>query len=505
MGHQMYTAVEMESIYKKFGKVIANDGISITLQKNEVHALVGENGAGKTTLMNILYGLLLADSGTIRLGGREVPIDNPREAINLGIGMVHQHFMLVPELSVADNIVLGQEQQRNGLLKHQEAWNIVKELGDRFGLPVEPKVRIRDLPVGIQQRVEILKLLYRGAEVLILDEPTAVLTPQEVNDLIRVLRNLSKEGKAVVLITHKLDEVMEVADRVSVLRDGKKVGSVLKNETNTSELANMMVGRPVILESVSAAQEVGNTVLRVEKIKAKNKRGLDALKDLSFSVKEGEILGIAGVTGNGQTELVECIAGLRDYSGRIWIDEREVTGQKPKTIRASGLAHIPGDRNRMGISVAATVEENLVISRHDAPPIKSPLGIKKNAIRKTAKELIRHFQIKISSPAVAVRTLSGGNQQKVVVARELSEQPRIAMVSQPTRGLDIGAIEFIHDELLRIRDEGACILLVSTELDEILRLSDRILVIYAGKIQGELKSHEANPEKLGLLMAGSSK
>ena len=502
----MDLAVQMEGIGKYFPStdVTANRGVDLTVRKGEVHALVGENGAGKTTLMNILYGMLKPDSGLIRVQGEEVEIGHPDDAIRLGIGMVHQHFMLVPSFTVAENIKLGMESSR-GVLRRRAEVEAVRRLSEDNGMSIDPTARIRELPVGMQQRVEILKILERNASILILDEPTAVLTPQESRELFNIIRRLARGGRTVIFITHKLLEVMEVADRVSVMRKGEMVGTKEISETSMRDMARMMVGRDVLLHIEKKPPAPGQVVLEVKDLVVAGSGGLPAILDVSLAVRAGEILGVAGVTGNGQTELVEAIAGLRGCElGSIRLLGKEITRRSVGDRRRSGMAHIPEDRMGMGLNRQTTLDENLIVTRY-REPVFTRFGIlKRGAIRDFTIDTIGRFDISAAKQGRGIATLSGGNLQKVVLGRELSGDPRLIIANQPTRGLDVGSIEFVHGVLLEARDRGVAVLLVSVELEEILSLSDRIAVLYRGQIAGELTAASANEEDLGVLMAGGS-
>lgn len=493
--------VEMQSITKRFGDLIANDHVNFHLHKGEIHALLGENGAGKTTLMRILYGLYHPDSGVIKVKDRPVVIHSPKDAIRLGIGMVTQHFALVPPLTVAENVVLGY--QNSFILDQTQLEESVAEAARRFGLDINPKAIVRHLSVGQRQRVEILKALYRNAEILILDEPTAVLIPQEVEALFETLNRLKQEGLSVIFISHKLHEVTQISDRVTVLRDGKVVGTVKTADVTQKELAAMMVGRETFgvsrPDTTEAAQK---PALELVNLCANDDKHLPVLKNISLTVNEGEILGIAGVGGNGQKELAETICGVRQpTAGKILVEGQDVTGMSPSELTRAGLGRIPEDRLE-GMVIHLTVTENLVLEHLDEFTRKGVLDHK--AIFQYAEELIRKFQIK-ARPNDITRTLSGGNMQKVLLARVLARQPKVIIAPQPTRGLDIGATEYVRQQLLEQRQRGAAILLISEDLDEILALSDRIAVIYEGEIVGTLPASEATPERLGLLMSGAVK
>lgn len=493
--------VEMQSITKRFGDLIANDHVNFELRKGEVHALLGENGAGKTTLMRILYGLYHPDSGVIKVKGQPVTIHSPKDAIQLGIGMVTQHFALVPPLTVAENVVLGY--QNDFVLKQNQIEESVATAAKRFGLEINPKSLVRHLSVGQRQRVEILKALYRNAEVLILDEPTAVLIPQEVDALFETLNRLKEEGLSVIFISHKLHEVTKITDRVTVLRDGKVVGTVSTADVSQKELAAMMVGRETFgVSRPDSKAAVQKPVLELVNLCANDDKKLPILKNISLTVNEGEILGIAGVGGNGQKELAETICGVRPpTSGKILLEGQDVTGKSPRELTRAGMGRIPEDRHE-GMVVQLSVTDNLVLEHLDEFTRNGVLDHK--AIRQYAGDLIKKFQIK-AKPNDVTRTLSGGNMQKVLLARVLARQPKVIIAPQPTRGLDIGATDYVRQQLLEQRQRGAAILLISEDLDEILALSDRIAVIYEGEIVGTLPAAEATPERLGLLMSGAVK
>ena len=499
-------ALEMKDITKRFPLVVANDKVSFTVYKGEIHALVGENGAGKSTLMSILYGLYQADSGQIFINGKKVNIANPNVAINLKIGMVHQHFMLVPPLTVAENIILGLEPKKNNIfIDMEKAIKRVEELSESMGFKIDPKAKIENISVGIQQRVEIIKVLYRGAEILVMDEPTAVLTPQEVEELFEILRSLKKQGKTIIFITHKLNEVKDLSDRVTVMRRGKVVGVKNTKDTNQEEIASMMVGRKVIFEIEKKPLNLGKTALKVEKLEALSIKGLPAVKNISFEIKEGEILGFAGVEGNGQTELVEVISGLRlATGGKIKLYDKDITNYSPRSIREDKIAHIPEDRRQRGIISNYTVAENLILGSNHRPPFNEGLTLNFSAINNHADKLIKDFDIRPSDRDNLLKSLSGGNQQKVIVARELFGEPRLLIAAQPTRGLDVGSTEFVHQQILNERDKGKAILLISADLEEILSLSDRIAVIYEGKIVDVLDPKKTDEKEIGLLMTGST-
>lgn len=503
----MENLIEMRGVTKIFPGVIANDNIDFQLRKGEIHALLGENGAGKTTLMKILYGLYTPTSGEIYVNGQKAELDSPGQAIELGIGMVHQHFMLVQPFTVAENIVLGAEPTNLGVINQEEMIKQVKEISERYGLMVDPNAKIEDISVGMQQRVEILKALYRGADILILDEPTAVLTPQEVKELIMIMQKLTNEGKSIIFITHKLKEVKAISDRVTVIRRGKVVDTVNTIDVNVRELANMMVGREVILEVDKEPANFGDIILSVENLHALNDRGLPALNGTSFEVRAGEILGVAGVDGNGQSELTEVLTGLRRLSeGNVSFKGNIVSHLTTKDRLNSGFSHIPEDRQKRGLILDYSLAENLILGHHDHEPFaKKKLSLDYQVIKQNAREIIEEFDVRTPSEEILARNLSGGNQQKLIIAREFSRNPELLIAAQPTRGVDIGAIEFIHKRIVEQREAGKAVLLISLELDEILSLSDRIAVIYEGKIVDIVDAEEVTEEELGLMMAGAGK
>jgi simple sugar transport system ATP-binding protein len=496
-------ALEMRGITKRYPGVIANDHIDLDVRPGEIHALLGENGAGKTTLMNVLYGLARPDAGEILLDGEVVALAGPADAIARGISMVHQHFMLVPVLTVAENIVLGSETMKGRFfLDRSEAHRRIVELGRRFGFDIDPEARVGSLSVGWQQRVEILKALYREARILVLDEPTAVLTPQETEEIFSVLRGLAKAGHSIIFISHKLYEVLEIADRITVIRRGRVVGERLPGQTTEEDLAELMVGREVSLVVDRGISKPAETVLQVEGLKARDDRGREAVAGVDFAIRAGEILGIAGVAGNGQDELVESLIGLRRPSeGRVILDGTDITGRGSRAIYGAGVAFVPADRHRFGIVLAFPLTDNLVLTSYHRAPYAHGVLRDSAAIRRTAVERIEAFDIRTPSAEVLASTLSGGNQQKVIVAREFARDLRLLVLDQPTRGLDVGSIEFIHKQAIAKRDAGTAILLVSAELDEVLELSDRVAVMYRGRIAGVFDGRTADKREIGLLMA----
>ncbi|MGW8250439.1 MAG: ABC transporter ATP-binding protein [Anaerolineales bacterium] len=500
----MAPVLELQGITKRFPGVLANDHIDLTLEEGEIHALLGENGAGKTTLMNILYGLYQQDEGEIIVKGKPVTVNSPTDAIRAGIGMVHQHFMLVPVFTVTENVMLGEEDVRpGGVLDRKSAAAKIRQISEQYNLQVDPDAFIEDIPVGVQQRVEIIKLLYREADILILDEPSAVLTPQEVEELFKIMHSLVDQGKSIIFITHKLKEVLEVADRITVIRRGKVVGSTTPKDADQEKLAEMMVGREVKLEVEKQAAKVGGSSLEVKDLVVLDHRNHVAVNGVSFEVDAGEVLGIAGVQGNGQTELVEALTGLRSVeSGQIMIEGKDLTNASPRKITEAGVAHIPEDRQRDGLVLPFPVEDNLVLNTFYRTPFTKGVILQSNNIRSSANQLIEDFDIRTPGATTPAGSLSGGNQQKVIVAREFSRPIELLIAAQPTRGLDVGSIEYIHKRLIEKRDDGCAVLLVSTELDEILGLSDRIAVMYRGEIVETLQASEATKEGLGLLMAG---
>ncbi|MGH2740583.1 MAG: ABC transporter ATP-binding protein [Actinomycetota bacterium] len=497
--------LELRGITKRFPGVVANNGIDLDVAGGEIHALLGENGAGKTTLMNILYGLYSADEGEIRVDGRLAKFSSPGDAIAAGIGMVHQHFMLVPVFTVTENVILGLEETGPlGLLDRGAARRKVEEISRRYGLFVDPDALVEDLPVGVEQRVEIVKALYREADVLILDEPTAVLTPQEVEELFSVLRSCRDAGKSVIFITHKLKEVLAVADRITVLRAGRVAGTALPRETTEKQLASMMVGREVRLHVAKEAAEPGEPVLRIDDLVMVDDRGQVAVDGVSLQVRAGEIVGLAGVQGNGQTELVEAVTGLRSVAGgRIVIGDQDLTGARPRNVFGAGVGHVPEDRIGDGLIAEFSVADNLVLNTYYLPPFARGWIRDEQVVLSTAEERARRFDIRTPSMGVPVSTLSGGNQQKVIMARELSRPIRLLVASQPTRGLDVGSMTYIHERIVEQRDGNAAVLLVSAELDEVFALADRIAVMYRGRVVDIVDASAATRERVGLLMAGA--
>lgn len=495
--------LELKNIKKAFGDCVANEDVSLNVKSGTIHAIVGENGAGKSTVMKVVYGFYTPDQGEIFYDGKPVTIRNPHDAIALGIGMVHQHFMLVDTMTVAENIILGAETGSAVSLDLEKAKTEIKQLSDELKLGVDPNAFIEDLSVGAQQRVELLKALYRDAKFLILDEPTAVLTPQEVTDFFNILRRMKEQGKTIVIITHKLDEVMAVSDEVTVMRDGRSVGNVQTSTTNVNELARMIVGRDVLLRVEKTPAAPQNVVLKVDGLKVQGKHEV-AVDDVSFEVRAGEIVGIAGIEGNGQTELIEAIAGLvKISSGNIAFENVVSTGLDPKSIKRLGIAHIPEDRHKRGLLLDSDLGENSILGVHDREPIANGAGfISGTAVAGHVKQIIKDFDVRPPRAELNARSLSGGNQQKLIIGREFGIKPKLLLVSQPTRGVDIGAIEFIHRKLIEMRDSGAAILLVSAELEEVTALADRMLVIRDGKIAGEVDPLTTSFEQIGLMMTG---
>ncbi len=500
----MSPLMELRGITKSFPGVLANDHIDLTLNEGEILAILGENGAGKTTLMNILYGLYSPDEGDIFIRGSKVNIRNPHDAIRLGIGMVHQHFMLIPVFTVTENVMLGVESVKGaGILDRKTVSKSIGEISARFGLKVEPEVMVEDLSVGVQQRVEIIKVLYRKADILIFDEPTAVLTPQEAEDFFKVVHTLVEQGKSVIFITHKLKEVLEIADRITVFRNGKVAGTTTPDQSTEASLANMMVGREVILTVEKKPAKPGEVVLDVADLHVMDDRHLESVNGVSFQIRAGEILGIAGVQGNGQKELVEALTGLRPFvSGKVNLLGKDISRASPRAIREAGSAHVPEDRQSDGLVLSFPIKDNLVLNTYYEAPFARGLNLNGGEIEKAAEQRVKEFDIRTPSIFIPASTLSGGNQQKVIVAREFSRPIKLLIASQPTRGLDVGSIEYIHGQIVKKRDEDCAVLLVSPELDEIMSLSDRIAVMYGGKILDIIPAEDATKEGLGLLMAG---
>ena len=501
------SALELRNITKRFGSVLANDNINIKVEKGTIHAIVGENGAGKSTIMRIAYGFYNADNGEILIDGQLRDIKTPHDAIALGIGMVHQHFMLVDTMTVAENIVLGAEPGSVFSLDLSIAASKIKELSSEFKLQIDPNALVENLSVGQQQRVELLKALYRKAQHLILDEPTAVLTPQEVEEFFTILKRMREQGKTIIIITHKLAEVLAISDNVTVMRDGKVVGNVKTSETDKAELARMMVGREVLLRVEKPDAKTAGIVLKTENLKVAQHEGTHSLKGVSFEVKAGEIVGIAGVEGNGQTELIEALAGLtpiEDLTGTIEFEGRDITKLNPRKRKELGIAHIPEDRHKRGLVLDFDLAENSILGVHYRPPAVSVANVvlDEGAIQQRANQIIKDFDVRPPNAALSAKSLSGGNQQKLIIGREFDLKPKLMLVSQPTRGVDIGAIEFIHRKLVGLRDAGCAILLVSAELEEVTALADRLLVIHEGEIVGEVDPKVATTQEIGLMMTG---
>ncbi|MDP4083096.1 MAG: ABC transporter ATP-binding protein [Bacillota bacterium] len=502
----MEYVIEMLNIRKEFNGFVANDNITLQVKKGEIHALLGENGAGKSTLMNVLFGLYQPEQGEIRVKEKPVKISNPNIANDLGIGMVHQHFMLVDVFTVTENIILGKEITSAGRIDLKKAEREVREISERYGLAVDPKAKISDISVGMQQRVEILKTLYRGAEILIFDEPTAVLTPQEIKELIQIMKTLIKEGKSIILITHKLKEIMEVADRCTVIRKGQGIGTVNVSETNQNELASLMVGRQVVFKTEKIPSNPKEEVLKIENLVVKDSRGITAVNGLDLTVRAGEIVGIAGVDGNGQSEFIEAITGLRKSEhGSVKVRGKELLGLNPRKINESGVGHIPQDRHKHGLVLNYPIGENMVLQTYYKKPLSKNGILNFKEIYNKARKLISEFDVRTPSEFTLARALSGGNQQKAIIGREVDRNPDLLIAAQPTRGLDVGAIEFIHKRLIEQRDNGKAVLLVSFELDEIMNVSDRIAVIFEGRIVAVVDPKDTTEQELGLLMAGSSR
>ncbi|MFE6705729.1 ABC transporter ATP-binding protein [Bacillus thuringiensis] len=502
----MEYVIEMNNITKVFPGIVANDDITLQVKQGEIHALLGENGAGKSTLMNVLFGLYQPEQGEIKIKGKSVNITNPNVANDLGIGMVHQHFMLVHNFTVTENIILGNEPKKKGKIAVEEAAKEIQKLSEQYGLAVDPYAKIQDISVGMQQRVEILKTLYRGAEILIFDEPTAVLTPQEIHELIQIMKKLVQEGKSIVLITHKLKEIMEVCDRCTIIRKGKGIGTVDVVNTDENKLAELMVGRQVNFKTEKIDAKPKEEVLSIANLVVHDARQLPAVKGLDLTVRAGEIVGIAGIDGNGQSELIEAITGLRKVeSGSIAIKGKEITNWPVRRITEEGIGHIPEDRHKHGLVLDFSVRDNIVLQTYYKNPFSKKGILNFSKITEKAKALIEQFDVRTPSEQTLARALSGGNQQKAIIAREVDRDPDLLIAAQPTRGLDVGAIEFIHKRLIEQRDKGKGVLLLSLELDEILNVSDRIAVIYEGKIVAIVDAKETNEQQLGLLMAGGTK
>ncbi|MBJ7894401.1 ABC transporter ATP-binding protein [Bacillus atrophaeus] len=496
--------IEMLNIRKEFPGIVANDNITLQVGKGVIHALLGENGAGKSTLMNVLFGLYQPEKGEIRVRGERVHINSPNKANELGIGMVHQHFMLVDTFTVAENIILGKEPKKLGRIDRKRASQEVQEISDRYGLQINPEAKVSDISVGMQQRAEILKTLYRGADILIFDEPTAVLTPQEIKELIQIMKNLVSEGKSIILITHKLKEIMEVCDRVTIIRKGQGIKTLDVQNTTKDELASLMVGRDVSFTTEKKAARQRGEVLTLDAVTVKDIRGVEAVRELSLSVRAGEIVGIAGVDGNGQTELIEAITGLRKTeSGTISLNGKQIQNLKPRKVTESGVGHIPQDRHKHGLVLDFPIGENIALQSYYHKPFSAFGVLNKSEIYKKANSLIKEYDVRTPDEYTHARALSGGNQQKAIIGREVDRNPDLLIAAQPTRGLDVGAIEFVHKKLIEQRDAGKAVLLLSFELDEIINLSDRIAVIFEGSIIANVNPQETTEQELGLLMAGS--
>jgi general nucleoside transport system ATP-binding protein len=503
MSEAIQYAVEMRGITKRFGEVVANRNLNIAVRDRSIHAIIGENGAGKSTAMNILYGFYNPDEGEILIDGQPRAVRTPSDAIALGLGMVHQHFMLVEPLTVTENIILGAEPTAGLAIDYKKARQRVREISEQYGLRINPDATVATLSVGQQQRVEILKTLYRGARILILDEPTAVLTPQEVYEMFAILRGLREQGKTIIIITHKLQEVLALSDNITVMRDGEVVGNLPTAEATAEGLARMMVGREVLLRVNKADAHPGDAVLSVNNLTLKNSDGSAALEEVSFTVRGGETLGIAGVEGNGQTELIEILAGLRPAtSGDVRLNGQPLDSLDPHERKRRGIAHIPEDRHRRGLLLPFDLAGNSILGLHRDPPISGALLLHQKVINERAARLVKEYDVRPPNIALAAGALSGGNQQKLIVAREFDIRPKLLLVSQPTRGVDIGATEFIHRKLIELRDAGGAVLLVSAELEEVLSLSDRVIVLYEGRIVGEVDPKTVSEEEIGLMMTG---
>ncbi|MEK4485236.1 ABC transporter ATP-binding protein [Psychrobacillus sp. FSL H8-0484] len=498
--------IEMLGIRKEFGSFVANDNITLQLKKGEIHALLGENGAGKSTLMNVLFGLYQPEAGEIKVKGKTVQITDPNVANKLGIGMVHQHFMLVENFTVTENIILGNELTKAGIINIKEAAKKIQKLSEMYGLDVDPNAKIEDISVGMQQRVEILKTLYRGADILIFDEPTASLTPQEIHELIQIMKRLIKEGKSIILITHKLKEIMDVSDRVTVIRKGEGIGTVITAETNPNELASLMVGRQVEFKTIKGEANPTVDALIIKDLVVTDYRGIEKVKGLNLTVRKGEILGIAGIDGNGQSELIEAITGLRkSKKGSITINGQDVTNKKPRKVTEAGVGHIPQDRHKHGLVLDFPIGHNIALQTYYLDPISKNGIMNYGKVSELAQKIIKEFDVRTQGEHTPARALSGGNQQKAIIGREVTRNPELLIAALPTRGLDVGAIEFIHQRLIEQRDKGKAVLLLSFELDEVMNVSDRIAVIYDGQIVDTLLPKETSEQELGLLMAGQRK
>ena len=503
----MEYVVEMLNIRKEFPGIVANDNITVRLRKGEIHALLGENGAGKSTLMSVLFGMYQPEVGTIKVRGKEVKISNPNVANDLGIGMVHQHFKLVENFTVTENIILGCEPKKGLVVDIKSAAKKIEELSNKYELKVDPYAKIEDITVGMQQRVEILKMLYRDAEVLILDEPTAVLTPQEIEELMKIMKNLIKEGKSIIIITHKLKEIKAVADYCTVIRRGKYIGSVEVKSTSQEKMAEMMVGRPVSFKVDKKEKEPGDVVLKVEDLSVMNNKKVLGVKNFSLEVKAGEILGLAGVEGNGQSELIEAITGMRQVkSGKVYFKNQDITNMSIRNRINTGMAHIPEDRQKRGLVLDYTIENNMVLEIYDREPFSKHGLLNKDAIHNYAEKIIKEFDVRSGEGGKSLaRTMSGGNQQKAIIGREVELNPELLIAVQPTRGLDVGSIEYIHKRLIEQRDDGKAVLLISLELSEVMNLSDRIAIINNGELIGIVNASETNENEIGLMMAGVQK
>ncbi|OME74003.1 heme ABC transporter ATP-binding protein [Paenibacillus sp. FSL A5-0031] len=495
--------LELKGITKRFPGVVANDSISLQLKRGEIHALLGENGSGKSTLMSIVFGLYQPDEGEIHVNGKHELMDSPNKAIELGIGMVHQHFKLVEPFTVTENIILGMEPKKGMKIDIKGASKKVKELSERYKLDVDPMATIESISVGMQQRVEILKTLYRGADILIFDEPTAVLTPQEITELLAIMKRLVAEGKSIILITHKLKEIMEIADTCTIIRRGKRIESVEVASSDAQQLAEKMVGKEVNFKTAKRAANPKKALLEVKNLVVTGSNGKAAVNNLSFSVRAGEIVGIAGVDGNGQSELIEALTGMQSIrSGEIWLQGKSIANLAPRTISEAGMSHIPQDRHKHGLVLDFSVSENTILQTYYQPEISKHGFINKKTMDDMATRLVNEFDIRTPGIDTFVRSMSGGNQQKIIIAREIDKNPQVLIAAQPTRGLDVGAIEFVHQQLIAERDQGKAVLLISFELDEILNVADRILVLFGGQMVGETTPETTNDQQLGMMMAG---